>query len=203
MTVGARPGLFGRLRELSTRRRAALGALLALGVSALVLLALGHRTDLGPDAALRHALLLGGLLVLTGLVFAVGLRGHEAPPARGRLLAVVGLALLVPVALSLLPDLWSDPEMPAEVPVFLCALPGMLTGVAVGALVWGLQRGAGLRAGRVVAVLAGGGVAGFGMLQLHCPARDAQHMLVGHASVGFGLLILAAVAFGVTRLLRR
>ena len=115
---------------------------------------------------------------------------------------VVAAALGAPVVLALWPDLWRDAVLPAEPPIFLCILPGLVSGLVTAGLVWVLQRDASPRRGRVVAIMAGGGVTGFAMLQLHCPARDAGHMLFGHATVGLALLLLTGGAALVVRLVR-
>jgi hypothetical protein len=201
-TVEARPGLAGRLRELPTTLRVTLAVAAALVVATVTLLVSGHRTDLGAETLARYGVVMVGLFALTGVVFSVGLRGPEAPAVAWRTAAAVAAALGVPVGLALWPDLWRDPVLPAEPPIFFCITPGLVTGLVTAAVVWAMQRDPSPRRGRLIAVMAGGGVAGFAMLQLHCPARDAAHMFFGHASVGFALLLLTGVAAVARRLLR-
>ncbi len=193
----------GRLRALKTHVRVLLAVGFAFGVAAAFLLIAGYRTDLSVQTIIRYAVLMLGLFALNALVFSVGLRGPEAPRVRWKTTLVIGLGLLVPVTLALLPDLWLDRDMPPEPEIFLCVIPGIITGVIVAVLVWLLQRSTAPLWGRVLSVTVGGGVTGFAMLQLHCPARDAEHLLIGHASVGVAMVILTAILLGLRRIWTR
>jgi hypothetical protein len=202
-TTATRRGPLTRLRELKTHVRILLAVGFAFGVAAAFLLLTGYRTDLSAQTIIRYAVLMVGLFSLNALVFSVALRGPHEPPVRWKSTVVIGLGLLVPVVLSLLPELWLDPELPAEPEIFLCVIPGVLTGLVVATLVWLLQRSTAPLWGRLLSVMVGGGITGFAMLQLHCPARDAEHLLIGHASVGVAMVILTGLLLGLRRIWKR
>lgn len=192
-----------RLRELKTHVRVLLAVGFAFGVAAIFLLLAGYRTDLSAKTIIRYAVLMLGLFALNALVFSVGLRGPHEPPVRWKMTLAIGAGLLVPIVLSLLPGLWLDPELPAEPEIFMCVIPGLVTGIIVAVLVWLLQRSTAPIWGRLLSVMVGGGITGFAMLQLHCPARDAEHLLVGHASVGVAMVLLTGLLLGLRRVWQR
>jgi len=193
----------GRLRALRTSTRVLIAVGFAFVVAATFLLITGYRTDLTTQTVIRYGALMVGLLGLDALVFSVALRPAHRPPLRWQTTLAIAGGLLVPVILALLPDLWVDETTQPESEVFLCIVPGVMTATVVSVLVWFLQRGTAPTWGRVLSVVVGGGVTGFAMLQMHCPARDAEHMLIGHASVGVAMVILTSLLLGLRRLWQR
>ncbi len=127
---------------------------------------------------------------------------HQMIPASrvrlspGPLLAVSSLALLAVLA-YLFRDYHTDHFFSAGI---VCLLTGLLHAIPAGLLSWlVLRRGFAVNpvfAGLVAGTL--GGLAGVGLLELHCPNFQAAHVLVWHTAVvpvSAGLAALLAWAF--------
>lgn len=189
-----------RLRDLPTRWRVTLAVLAAFVAATLALLIGGMRLDMGAQTVLRYVVAMLGLVVLTAAAFAVSLRGHHQRPLGKVGLVVVALAVLVPVVLAVMPWLWAPPPELADVPVsHYCLQLGISTGVIAGGIAWFFQRGDMNGWVRALSAAGGGGLVAFAMLQLHCPAHDATHLLVGHAGVGVFLVLVTSVVVAVRR----
>jgi hypothetical protein len=201
-TVAAKPTLLGRLRELSTARRVGFVMLATIALAALMVALMGARPDLGGELVARWALILFALSVLSCAVFAVALRGVHQRPLGWVGWALVGVAVVVPYALALMPSLWSGHASEAATVVDGCGFIGAALGAFAAVLAWMVQRSTTPVVVRVLASAAGGGIVGFAMLQLHCPANDVEHLVVGHAVVGVALVAIAAVGLGVRHVLR-
>jgi len=112
---------------------------------------------------------------------------HQMIPASrlrvspGALLALSSVALLAVFA-HLFRDYYSDHFFSAGI---ACLLTGLLHAIPAGLLSWlMLRRGFAVNpgsAGLVAGML--GGMAGVGMLELHCPNFQAAHILVWHTAV--------------------
>ena len=112
---------------------------------------------------------------------------HQMIPASrlrvspGALLALSSVALLAVFA-HLFRDYYTDHFLSAGI---ACLLTGLLHAIPAGLLSWlMLRRGFAVNhvsAGLVVGTL--GGMAGVGMLELHCPNFQAAHILVWHTAV--------------------
>lgn len=193
-TVSEEPSLKHKLRDLPTRWRVTLAVAGAFVVATLALLIGGMRLDMGAQTVLRYVVAMLGIVVLTAATFAVSLRGHHQKPLGTVALVVVGLAVGVPVVLSVMPWLWAPPPEMADVPVsHFCLQLGISTGVISGGIAWLFQRGDMNGWVRALSAAGGGGLVAFAMLQLHCPAHDATHLLIGHAGVGLFLVLVTAV----------
>lgn len=204
-TVMAKPSWLTRLRELPTPRRIGFVLLGTLMLAALTMVIIGGvRGDLvGGSLVARYAAALVGLTVLAGAVFAVALRGAHQRPLGWVGWALVALGVLVPLGLSLTPTVWSEGPPAPEAIVNGCAFIGVATGVFAAILAWLFQRQTTPVAVRLLASAAGGGVIAFAMLQLHCPADTVDHLVIGHSSVGFVLVLLAALGLALRRMLGR
>lgn len=203
-TVDRPPTLRDRLRELSTPLRIVMAVAGALVMVTVALLITGIRADLTGQAMLRYAVAMTAIAGLVGAAFAASLRGAHQKPLRWWTWALVVAALLVPLALAVMPWLWEGdgairPSGHAH-PFGMCGVMGLMTGALTAAVAWAFQRERWSVPSRLVAAVAGGGLTAFAMLQLHCPSGDATHLLIGHASAG---LMLAAVAVGATLWRRR
>ncbi|MCB9733486.1 MAG: hypothetical protein H6745_12850 [Deltaproteobacteria bacterium] len=191
-TVDRAPNVRDKVRELRSRSRVALAATGALVVGVVMLLLTGLHAELGgSQVVVRYAVAMTGIAAVVALMVALSLRGLHRRPLGPWVWVVVGAALLLPVVLAVTPWVWDTghpaPYVGVGVP---CLALGLVTGGLTGAVVWLFQRGAPRAPWRLLTAAAAGGLTAFAMLQLHCPARDATHLLVGHASVG---LLLAAV----------
>lgn len=204
-TVSAKPTLRRRLSEMPTPRRVGLVVGATLAVATIMLLALGGaRGDLiSGGLVLRYALAMVGLAVLAGAVFAVALRGAHEPRLGPRAWIVVALGVLVPLVLSLVPSVWQPAAGTTEPVIYGCPLIGGVLGIFAAVLAYFFQRSTTPTAVRVVASAAGGGVIAFAMLQLHCPADDVEHLVLGHASVGIILVVLAGIGLAIRGTARR
>jgi hypothetical protein len=199
-TVKATPSLRGKLRELSTARRVALSVAGAFVVAVVALLIGGMRVDMGTQTVMRYAVAMLGILVLTGATFAVSLRGHHQKPLGPVAVIVVALSVLVPVLLAVMPWLWEPGPAFANIPVsHVCLELGISTGLIAGAIAWCFQRDEMSGWVRALSAAGGGGLVGFAMLQLHCPAHDATHLLIGHAGVGLFLVLVTSIVVLVRR----
>jgi len=202
-TLKAPPGLRSKLRELPTATRVALSVAGAFVVAVIALVIGGMRVDMGTQTIMRYTVAMLGILVLTGATFAVSLRGHHQKPLGPVGMVVVGLSVLVPVLLAVMPWLWAPPAEFADIPVsHFCGHLGISTGLIAGGIAWLFQRSEVNGWVRALSAAGGGGLVAFAMLQLHCPAHDATHLLVGHAGVGLFLVLVTTIVVGV-RLRRR
>ncbi len=192
-TVDKKPSLRDRLRELSTPVRVALGVSGALVMVAVMSLTMGVRPGLGGEALLRYALVVTSIAGLVAASFSVSLRGLHQRQLGATGWVIISLALLVPLALALIPEIWSTGApmaMMAGDGMDMCLPLGLATGALTTAVAWVFQRQDFPLIYRLLAAAGGGGLTAFAMLQLHCPATDPTHLLVTHAGVG---LVLAAV----------
>ena len=198
-----------RLRELSTPWRVAIAVGGALLMAAFAVAAMGVRSDLTAGDLARYGLALAGLAGLVGVAFAASLRGAHQRPLGARAWMWIGLALATPIALALVPGLWETGGASmaaggamehAHSPFGVCGWVGLGTGALTAAIAWVFQREGVRVAWRVLAAVGGGGLTAFAILQLHCPSRDATHVLVAHAGAG---LLLAGLAVLVVVFARR
>lgn len=186
-------GLLAWLRSRSTQVR--VGLVGALGaVMALLALALTPRADLAVYPISRMALVVVGLTALATWTITHGLRPLHRPP-RTTGWAILALALMVPMALALLPV--AHAAHPASLEgagddflrrAMACFLFGAITGLPVLVLARFVDRRA--HTNRVSGLLAAAlaGLVGNLALQFHCPITHLPHLLVGHAAVGLGLV---------------
>ncbi|TNF24348.1 MAG: DUF1109 family protein [Deltaproteobacteria bacterium] len=205
-TVDRPPRLRDRLRELSTPVRIAMAVAGALVMATVALGITGMRADLTGQAIVRYAVAMTAIAGLVGAVFAASLRGPHQKPLRWWAWAMIVAALLIPLALAVLPWLWDGSRGPGPAHAHhafgLCGVMGLVTGALTAAVAWAFQRETWSVTWRVLAAVAGGGLTAFAMNQLHCPSGDATHLLLGHASAGL-MLALVAVAGVLLRRRRR
>jgi hypothetical protein len=188
------------LRSRSTRARITL----ALGLLVVVMLlgAVPLRAD-WPGLPLVVVSTWLGAFVATGL-FVVALAlpdlGRAGVQRAGRSVwPWVALALPAAYALTAsytLERLPLDPRGALLEQALSCFGYGLLLSSPLLALFWLLDRGAGPQR-RVLAAAAATGLAANGALVLHCPASDEAHLLLGHATIGVTLALVAWLA--VTR----
>lgn len=134
---------------------------------------------------LERALVFSTLLLLASLT-AIGFVHAMIPGSRRRLSPAALLAAVTVLLLCVFAFLFRDHHVTAFFSVGIaCLLTGLLFALPVALLAWLiLRRGfavhpvsAGLLAGTL------GGLAGLGMLELHCPNFQAAHVLVWHIAV--------------------
>jgi uncharacterized membrane protein len=134
------------------------------------------------------------------MLLRVGLRPAHipAPPDRS-LLVIIAAGLLLPIVTALLPagahSFDHYVQYTQTQATVGCFVIGAFTGVLVVLVLRALDRTA--HDSRPAGVLAAvtGGVAGNLALELHCPVTAPAHLLLGHATVGFMLVL----AYGLTR----
>ena len=198
-TVAKAPTARDRLRELPSTARvmlASLGLSLLIGVAVAVA---GVRPDLGAGDLVGFGGALIPIAAVTIAAIATTLRGAHLP-ARARLTFAVGtLAVSLPLALVLVPGLWpGGTRLGYETPLAHvgCAITGLLSAVGAAGLVLSFTRATSPRLTRLFTAGGAGGLAGFAILQLHCPVADIDHLLLAHAPVGLaaGLVLIGAVA---------
>ncbi len=185
-------GLPALLRSWPTPSRMLAGASITVLLVVVTTLA-RPRWAFGPMPLERVTLSVAAIAALLGVVLWLTLRPlHIAPPSQRAVLASLAAGLLAPVALAVAPG--GDQTMPVFAGpstahgIIACFLFGAATGCFFVLALWALDRGA--HGARDVALLAaaGGGLAGNAALELHCPARDPLHLLLGHATVGAVLI---------------
>jgi len=204
-TIDAKRSWLTRARELPTALRIALVVVGSIGISTLALLVVGGvRGDMVAQSLVgRHVLAMVGLAVLATTIFAVALRGVHRRPLGLLGWAAVALGVIIPLGLSLTPWVWQSASGPSAETIHGCNVIGTVTGLFAAGFAWLFQRTSTPAPLRLIASAAGGGVVAFGMLQLHCPSDDIEHLLLGHSIVGIILVGAALVFVGVRRLVLR
>ncbi|HKA90311.1 MAG TPA: hypothetical protein VKE22_21765 [Haliangiales bacterium] len=195
-------GARGRLRSLPRPHRLGIVAALVAALAAGVLLA-APRADLDTFPRLRLLLAVGGFAALALLSAWHALRPIYLPPAAAwATWTVLGLGLAGPLVWAKLPEV---PTMPLKIdglaPVWMahCFFLGVVSGGALVLLVRGLDRGG--RTGADMALLgaAFGGLVGNVGLLLFCPINFPLHLLLGHATVPIGLILVVGIATRASR----
>jgi len=192
-----KPTFWLRTRPTWVRRAIASGA--ALGVVGLTA-ALMLRADFHDYPASYMAVALGSLGALLLLSVHMALRPLHRPPMRGAArAAVVGLTLASTFALALF-----SPHDPGEAHgvfdhVSGCLFFGLLFGVPVYFVLRLLDRGA--QATSLLAACAAG-LLGNLVLQLHCPRKDPEHLMLAHFSVVLLFVAGLGLAHWLVRRLR-
>ncbi len=151
---------------------------------------------------LKRALIFGTLGILTW-VAGTEFVNEMIPGSRRRITACwllgIGSVVLVGVFAPLFHDYQTERFVPVGV---ICLVTGVLHAIPAGLLSWlVLRRGFAVdsvSAGLVAGTLAG--LAGVGLLELHCPNFEAIHILVWHTAVlvvsgGLGALVGRALKF--------
>jgi hypothetical protein len=184
-------GLLGRLRALSTKRRIALAA--AVAVLPVFLLAVDNPRALTPGRWVTVAF--GVLLVMVTASLLAPLSRVRSEP---RLLALAALALALPAIRFLL---IASTTAPATNSAWACFAIGVLCSLPAFALLHLIARRPSFS---LVEFMLVGGVAGLSAnmaLQLHCIDKRLDHLLAGHAFIG--LLWLGCSWLAVRRAARR
>jgi hypothetical protein len=183
-------GAIAWLRSRSTPVR--LG--LSLGFAALVALAtlfVAARHDLAVYPLARLVLTLGWFFVAAGACAWLALRPAYLPrPSIGVVVAVAAFALLGPVLAAILPEVHTN-DVGGHAPI--CFAIGTIAGAVALLLARALDRGA-HAAGQLVLAAAAAGLVGNLALALHCPVNHPAHLLLGHATVPFALVVGALLA---------
>lgn len=197
-TVGRRPGLRDRLRELATPVRLVLVLVAMVGVAALFVGLVGPREDLTGTQALGLAAFQGAVLVGALAVVALSLRPLSRSGLGGLSWVAAAAAILTPMALSLVPGLWPGHSHAAPTMGYLvCGAGGMMVAAPVAAAILFLDRGRRPSAWRVLLAAGAAGLVAFGVGHWHCPMVHPAHLMFAHASHG---VLVGLVALGLTRL---
>lgn len=191
-TLAAPPSRLQALREAATPVRAAVVGLASLLGALVLVAAAGARHDLHEAGDQLTAPLLVLSVLALGAVRTALRPQDEAPPWS----VAVGLLLFLPFVPASLPGVWPGPTLATS--AFGCAAFGLLAGALPVTLVALVDRGAQPPAWRLLAGAAAGGLLATVVLQLHCPNVARTHLLVGHATVGPVLALLATA--GLRRL---
>lgn len=134
---------------------------------------------------LERSLVFAALVILACLA-AVSFVHQMIPASRIRVSPGALVALIVATLLAVFADLFRDYHTDHFFSVgIVCLLTGILHAIPAGLLSWLLlRRGFAVNpvsAGVVAGML--GGLAGVGLLELHCPNFQASHILVWHTAV--------------------
>jgi hypothetical protein len=183
-------GAVAWLRSRSTPARLGLALGLVALVAALVLL-LAARHDLHAYPLARLVAMLGWFTVAAGACAWLALRPAYLPrPSRAVIAAAAAFALGGPVVMALLPEVHTnDLRGHAAVCFGIGTVAGLLALVVARALDRGAQG-----AGQLVLAAAAAGLLANITLALHCPVNHLGHLLLGHASVPFALVVGAWLA---------
>lgn len=195
-------GVRARLRGLARLHRVGLAGAFLAALAVLILLG-RPRVDLDTFPRARLLLAVAGFAALALLGVWHSLRPIYLPPAPAWVTwAVFALGLAGPVAWALLPEV-PTAHLPidglAPVRMAHCFLLGLVSGAALLAIVRGLDRGG--RSGTDLALLgaAFGGLTGNVGLLLNCPNNYPLHLLLGHATIPLGLIVVVAIATRASR----
>jgi hypothetical protein len=185
-----------------TARVVILAALLASG--AIAFLAFDPRVDLVTYPTGRLAGILGVYAALAIGAAWIGFRPIYLPPLRrGLELAWLALAAAAPIGVALLPELATDPgaasRYHAARHAAICFAVGGSIGLASVVFARLLDRGGHRALGAATLAAVAGGLGGVAALQLECPFNYPVHLLLGHATVPAGLLLIYGVAARVRR----
>ncbi|PKN58905.1 MAG: hypothetical protein CVU56_02870 [Deltaproteobacteria bacterium HGW-Deltaproteobacteria-14] len=196
-----------RSRPTWVRRSMIFG--MAIVIATIILVAM-RRPDFAFYPMGRFALELGLLAGALAVAVAVAVRPRLDVPSARATSALVGLAILVPVLLAVLP------QAHAGHPASLLGVGSDFLPRAIGCLVWGLvmgtptaiiaflaRRDGGGEPRRDLLLAGAAGLAGVIALEMHCPITDGDHLLVGHVSVVVILVAVIAVAGWLGGRLRR
>jgi hypothetical protein len=201
------PARVARIRERimagasAVRPLPSIAAMTALGLAAFIVLGIGLAWPFGYygfdrlNGTSGMAEYAAVLLVAAALM--AGALGQAIPGSRRIVgpaaLVVIGIALLCLTTAGLFPDFGLDGFVTRGVP---CLRLGLVCAVPAAALVTvAMQRG--FVTDRVSAGLTGGalaGLAGVGVLALHCPVLNAAHIIAWHV----GAVAVASLAGAVT-----
>ncbi len=197
----AEAGPLGRLLALPTPVRAALALLAGLPLAGWVVARFGVRADWSVYPAARMLVGAGGLLLLTVWNVVAALRGPHRPiHGLGRALLLAGLTCAAVVLFHAAPAPYAtDPRWcpDPEHMVRECLTWGAALGLPVLLATLLLHRLATAQAWLFAA--AAGGLTANLVLQVHCPIVERDHVLLGHASLAVGFVLVAAVVGLVRR----
>lgn len=178
-------GVVAWLRSRSTPAR--LGVALGfVALVALLVLLVAARHDLHVYPLARLLLMLGWFVVAAGACAWLALRPAYLPrPSAGVVAAVAAFALFGPVAFALLPEVHTN-ELRGHAGI--CFGIGTIAGGLALLFARALDRGA-HGTGQVVLAAAAAGLLANIALALHCPVNHLGHLLFGHATVPFALVV--------------
>ena len=185
-------GILGRLRSRPTTERVLLVAgwcfLIVAGIAVAA-----PRAARGPVPTEHVLLVVTVLSTLLAVALRFGLRPCNAHRrVLGVLLAGLGAALLAPVVCAFLPSAVSTgiPEGVSSLhAASRCFATGVLSGAAVIAALFALDRGEHRSPTVALLAAAAGGLVANAALELHCAVTAPAHLLLGHASVSLALAV--------------
>lgn len=194
-TVDRPPTVRDRLRELASPARLSLAAVLG-GTLATVFEA---GWGMGMSPGLPDVLTLGTAAVLAVVAARHAQRGLHRPSSTTDMPAA-GALVLAPLALAAM-----YVGAPQGLPLWVhlgCFGPGLVLSMVVSGLVLLFHRDERPEAWRLVAAAAAGGLTGFVVQELHCPATDPVHVIAAHTTVGMTTAMLLAAGSALRRPLR-
>ena len=189
--IGRERGVQAWLRSRSRVER----GLMILAVAALVAgltFIVAPRPDFYTYPRVRMVATLGWFLIAGGVATWIALRPiYLSRATTGLVVAAATLALLGPIATSLLPEvpMVHAPAHRVWPWAYGCFASGITAALVVLVVSRVLDRGGAHSSGQVVLAAAAAGLAGTTALQLHCPINYPLHLLLGHATVPLGLIL--------------
>lgn len=185
-------GFTAWLRALPTGGRVAGAA----AVAGLLVTAVGAGLPRGRFAPMpmdRVVLVVTVLAALLALALRLGLRPLQAaaPSAALSLVGFVG-GVVAPFLFALGPTpapFYGIPGITFAQMTVGCFVIGSVTGALVVVALWALDRGGHRSREAALFAATAGGLAANAALELHCPATDLPHLVLGHASVALALVL--------------
>lgn len=168
-------------------------SIVALSVYRLGAFAIAVMTPLQTTAILSTLAIGTGLLVYSLVNQMVPGSRHRIPPA----LLTAGITVFVAMAMAVLFQAQQEENFWGN--AWVCIRAGTLVGALAAMPFWLVLRRGAILSPRMTGSAAGllAGLAGTGMLEMHCPILDARHILLSHLGVAI-LCALAGLAIGLT-----
>jgi hypothetical protein len=198
--------LTGRLRALSTPKRARLIVAVGLALSVMTFL-VWQRPDYHLYQSSRMALVLSCFVALAILASWEALRPLSVAPSPTWRRVLLVLGAVMPFALALMPEAPAVHAANTGGSVFshaaVCLSIGLGAATPVITLWAWLDRGGISEWAMRGLVAAMGGLYANAMLQLHCPVTQRLHLLLGHAGVTLVLLVALTLLPRLSRAAKR
>lgn len=190
VTRGAPVTLRDRLIRLPTPLRAALALAGATVAWFGLIAATGVREDLSAPDRTRVFVSLAAVAAFAAVPLVMALRGEHRPPLRaGPRFALLAL-LLAPVGLGAVPAWWGgNALLPTDLlqAHTACFLSGACVAGAAAAFTLLFDRSDHVARWRVLAAAAGGGLASFAALGVHCYVGGVAHLALAHGLQGVAI----------------
>lgn len=194
-TVDRSPTLSDGLREASTRKRVAGGAILSLGIAALGIWGSGLRSDVAELGQVPYVSALSTAILLVLLSVGLSLRGPHRSSKPSRVRFGLGLALMAPLLLLVIPEAWPGHPLAEALPPWTqgCFWMGVCIATTVTTLLTRLDRYDPPLLSHSLAASATAALAAFITQQFHCPFNDTWHLVTAHALDGALVAVVVVI----------